>query len=300
MFMKKHSVCVWKRVMFCKIAAWIHVNVKAWTTSFFISTKVTCWDARLAVPPPSQTGTQWSHLTQNHSRRSIVFTWSEQVLILRYVSVFHYLCRWRFLPPTTPPLSFFNFGHIQYFIAVNSNDLSNNQPHHCDHLLKIGLPQERSPSTTISRAHRPLRCCLDTLVSYFVLVFSFGVRIPRFYCGDFSSHQQSLYWWFFSHTWIIFVVTIVPTDDKFDGDSFSTLIIFLANYLSTNDQTGGNYFLTYRSYQCASSFHRRIIRWWLFSYESLMVLPLLVDDHPDDDLCWLWLTSSTFVKLSFK
>lgn len=33
-------------------------NVKAWTTSFFVSTKVTCWDACLAVPPPSQTGVE--------------------------------------------------------------------------------------------------------------------------------------------------------------------------------------------------------------------------------------------------
>jgi len=75
------------------------------------------------------------------SPTTIFKTVSKQVLILWPVFVLHHRCQRRLLPPTTPPFSFINSGHIQSPVVVNFGDLSINQPDHYNRLLKTGLPQ---------------------------------------------------------------------------------------------------------------------------------------------------------------
>ncbi|WJX64266.1 hypothetical protein P8452_49075 [Trifolium repens] len=51
---------------------------------------------------------------------------------------------------TTFPIFFSISDHILSFVAVDSGGISNYQPFHYAHLLKLSLPPRRSPQTTIS------------------------------------------------------------------------------------------------------------------------------------------------------
>jgi hypothetical protein len=119
--------------------------------------------------------------------------------------------------PIATPFYFFSpiFGHVLSYVVVNSDDISNNQPHHYDHLLKLGLSPRRSPQTIISRKHYgPLRLRLDTLVSNLVLVFSVHLT-----CALVSAINP--------------VVTLFPYMDYICGD-----------FYSPGDQSGGDTFPT--------------------------------------------------------
>jgi hypothetical protein len=110
--------------------------------------------------------------------------------------------------PIATPFYFFSpiFGHVLSYVVVNSDDISNNQPHHYDHLLKLGLSPRRSPQTIISRKHYgPLRLRLDTLVSNLVLVFSVHLT-----CALVSAINP--------------VVTLFPYMDYICGDFYSPAI----------------------------------------------------------------------------
>jgi hypothetical protein len=119
--------------------------------------------------------------------------------------------------PIATPFYFFSpiFGHVLSYVVVNSDDISNNQSHHYDHLLKLGVSPRRSPQTIISRKHYgPLRLRLDTLVSNLVLVFSVHLT-----CALVSAINP--------------VVTLFPYMDYICGD-----------FYSPGDQSGGDTFPT--------------------------------------------------------